>query len=76
MRGTVEGGVTMFLTLIILFGAVAGGIALFGAGGWVRKRKIDESDADDAPPVHTVVENETRDVEFPRNPTTRPEPPE
>jgi len=67
----------MFLTFIILFGAIAGGIAMFGAGGWVRKRKTDESGADDAPrPVYTVVDNETRDVEFPRNPTTRPQPPE
>jgi hypothetical protein len=72
-----EGGITMILTLMIVFGAIAGGIALFGAGGYVERRRLRNMGEHDPPrPVHTVVENETRDVEFPRNPTTNPEPPE
>jgi hypothetical protein len=74
----VEGGVTVILTLIIVFVMIGGGVALFGAGGYVQRRKLKgmAEDDDTSRPAHTVVTNETRDVEFPRNPTTRPEPPE
>ena len=71
-----EGGVTVILTLLIVFGAVVGGVALFGAGGYVQRRKekqIAEGDGSSGRPTHTVVENETRDVEFPRNPETSPQ---
>ncbi len=73
-----EGGVTVILTLIIVFGAIAGGVALFGAGGYVQRRKVKNMAADDDSqrPTHTVVENETRDRQFPRNPSTRPDAPE
>ena len=74
-----EGGITVILTLMIVFGGIVGAVALFGAGGYVQRRKLKEvAEDDDAPqrPAHTVVENETRDVEFPRDPVTRPDPPE
>jgi hypothetical protein len=78
MRHAVEGGVTVILTLMILFGAIAGGVALFGAGGWVRRRKI-EGDLDDAPPPRpqlTGVDNEYPERQIPRNPSDSPQPPE
>ena len=78
MRSVVEGGVTVILTLLILFGAIAGGVALFGAGGYVQRRKEKEmaADEDSSRPSHTVVDNETADVQVPRDPSTRPTPPE
>jgi hypothetical protein len=74
----VEGGVTVILTLFILFGAIAGGVALFGAGGWIRRREIEDTgdEGSDERPVHTVVENETGDVQHPRRPSDPPPPPE
>jgi len=74
----VEGGVTVILTLMIVFGVIVGGVALFGAGGYVQRRKLKKvfQDDDASRPTHTVVTNETRDVEFPRSPTTSPDPPE
>lgn len=71
-----EGGVTVILTLIIVFGMIVGGVALFGAGGYVQRRRLDkmrEKD-DEGRPTHNAVENETRDVEYPRDPATRPQP--
>ena len=78
MRSAVEGGVTVILTLLILFGAVAGGVALFGAGGYVQRRKEKEmaADEDSSRPAHTAVDNETADVQVPRDPSTSPTPPE
>jgi hypothetical protein len=71
----VEGGITVILTLLIIFGGIAGAVALFGAGGYVQRRKLQNMarDDDSSRPKHTVVENETRDVEFPRNPETSPQ---
>ena len=71
-----EGGVTVILTLLIVFGGVAGAVALFGAGGYVQKRKRARmgEEQDEPRPTHTVVQNETRDVEFPRDPATSPQP--
>ena len=67
-----EGGVTVILTLIIVFGGIVGSVALFGAGGYVQNRKLSKMQEGDKPrPTHTVVDNdETRDVEFPRDPAT------
>ena len=78
MRSAVEGGVTVILTLIILFGAIVGGVALFGAGGYVQRRKEKELARDDSTsrPTHTVVDNETADVQTPNSPSTSPAPPE
>lgn len=71
-----EGGVTVILTLMIVFAAIVGGVALFGAGGYVRRRKLENAGEEDAPPpTHTAVDNETRDVEFPRDPSTESQPP-
>ena len=74
-----EGGVTVILTLLILFGLVAGGVALFGAGGYVQRRKEKAMAAEgggSSRPRHTVVDNETADVQTPNSPTTSPAPPE
>ncbi len=66
-----EGGVTVILTLIIVFGAIVGSVALFGAGGYVQRRKLEKmGDGEQSRPTHNVVDNETRDVEFPRDPAT------
>jgi hypothetical protein len=67
----VEGGITVILTLMILFGVVVGAVALFGAGGWLRRELQDEHDEEGRQrPQHTVVDNETGDVPFPRQPST------
>ncbi|HEV2785235.1 MAG TPA: hypothetical protein VGV67_02510 [Solirubrobacteraceae bacterium] len=73
-----EGGVTVILTLLILFGVIAGGVALFGAGGFVQRRKEKEmaDDEGSSRPRHTVVDNETADVQVPNSPSTSPTPPE
>ena len=74
-----EGGATVILTLMIVFGAIVGGVALFGAGGWVRRRKIEGDLDEDAPPPqpqHTVVENEYPERQVPRNPSDPPPPPQ
>ena len=78
MRSAVEGGVTVILTLMILFALVVGGVALFGAGGYVQRRKLKEiaEDDDSSRPKHTIVENETADVQTPHQPSTSPAPPE
>lgn len=71
-----EGGITVILTLVIVFAAIMGAVALFGAGGYVQRRKLQnmaEDDGSSGRPTHTVVENETDDVEFPRDPETRGE---
>jgi len=59
---------------MIVFGAVVGGVALFAAGGWLRRELQDgQGDDDDGRqrPQHTVVDNETVDVVLPRQPSTR-----
>jgi hypothetical protein len=74
----VEGGVTVILTLIIVFAAIVGAVALFGAGGYVQRRKEKEMAESDSSsrPRHTVVDDETDDVQTPRQPSTSPAPPE
>jgi hypothetical protein len=72
----VEGGITVILTLMIVFGAIVAAVALFGAGGYVQRRRLKavaEDDGSPGRPEHTRVENETRDVELPRNPKTSPQ---
>ena len=78
MRSAMEGGITVILTLMILFGAIVGGVALFGAGGYVQRRKEKEMAEDDSSsrPTHTAVDNETADVQTPNDPSTSPTPPE
>ncbi|MEA2149103.1 MAG: hypothetical protein QOD69_933 [Solirubrobacteraceae bacterium] len=36
-----EGGIAVFLTLLILVGAGIGGFLLFGAGGYARHRQVE-----------------------------------
>jgi len=73
-----EGGVTVILTLMILFAVIVGGVALFGAGGYVQRRKLKEmaEDEETSRPTHTVAENETDDVQTPKQPSTSPSPSE
>lgn len=69
-----EGGVTVILTLMIVFAMIVGGVALFGAGGYVQRRRLKQMGEKDQPrPTHTAVDNETRDVEYPRDPATSPQ---
>ena len=79
MRATMEGGVTVILTLLIVFGGLAGAVALFGAGGYVQRRKEKgELGGGGEPerPRHTVVENDSNDVLVSERTTTRTQPPE
>lgn len=74
-----EGGVTVILTLLILVGGIAGAVALFGAGGYVQRRKEKGKlgVADDGPrPQHTVVEDESDDVLVPERTTKDTQGPE
>ena len=73
-----EGGIGIVLTLLIVFGVAVGGVALFGAGGWVRKRELQGEDDEEQPsrPQHTVVEDDGADVQLPRRPPSRTKPPE
>jgi hypothetical protein len=74
-----EGGVTVILTLFIVFGGIAGAVALFGAGGYVQRRKEKGELGGDGPqerPRHTVVEDDSNDVLTPERTTTRTQGPE
>jgi hypothetical protein len=73
-----EGGITVFLTLLILVGVAIGGFMLFGAGGYARKKQKEGEVGDDPDgprPEHRRVEddsNATTNVP----PPTRAQPPE
>jgi hypothetical protein len=74
-----EGGVTVILTLFIVFGGLAGAVALFGAGGYVQRRKEKGelgNDGQQARPEHLVVEDDSNDVLMPERTTTRTQGPE
>jgi hypothetical protein len=74
-----EGGVTVILTLFILVGGIAGAVALFGAGGYVQRRreKGELGEGGEPPrPEHTVVENESNDVLVAERTTTATKAPE
>jgi hypothetical protein len=83
----VEGGISIFLFLLILGGAGVGAVLLFGSGGYLRKKQLDGELGDDgggsgARPTHMRVEDEsdaTQEVPSP-TPTSsgageRPPPP-
>jgi len=74
-----EGGVTVILALFVLVGGIAGAVALFGAGGYVqrRKEKGELGGASDGPrPRHTVVEDDSDDVLVPERTTKDTQGPE
>jgi hypothetical protein len=75
----VEGGVSVILLLIIVVGGIAGLVAVFGAGGYVQRRKEKGKlggSGDEPRPRHTVVEDDSNDVLVTERSTTRTEPPE
>ncbi|HEX8156039.1 MAG TPA: hypothetical protein VF526_01530 [Solirubrobacteraceae bacterium] len=65
-----EGGIAVFLTLIIIVGAVVIGSGLLTTGGFLRKKQLDgelEEDVEDGPrPAHTVVQDEAPVIQDPR----------
>jgi hypothetical protein len=75
-----EGGVAVFLTLLILVGAGIGGFLLFGAGGYARHRQKEGKlggDPDGPRPEHLHVEDDadaTYDIPAPT--ATRAQPPD
>ena len=74
-----EGGVTVILTLFIVFGGIVGAVALFGAGGYVQRKKEKGELGDDGPesrPRHTVVEDDSADVLVPERTTKDTQGPE
>ena len=74
-----EGGVTVILTLILLVGGIAGAVALFGAGGYVQRRKEKGKlggSTDEPRPRHTVVEDDSDDVLVPKRTTKDTQGPE
>lgn len=74
-----EGGVTVILTLFILVGGIAGAVALFGAGGYVQRRREKGelgNDSEGTRPEHTVVEDDSDDVLVPQRTTKDTQGPE
>lgn len=75
-----EGGITVFLTLLILVGAGIGAFLLFGSGGYLRHKQMegDMRDDPDAPrPEHRQVEDDAEaTTNMPPPPPTRAAPPE
>jgi hypothetical protein len=64
-----EGGVAIFLAVLIVIGAGVIGLWLLATGGWLRKRQLDgELDSDDAQsrPTHTVVADEAAVIQDPK----------
>ena len=74
-----EGGVTVILMLFIVVGGIAGAVALFGAGGYVQRRKEKGKlggQGDGSRPEHTVVEDDSNDVLVPKRTTKDTQGPE
>jgi hypothetical protein len=75
-----EGGITMFLTLLILVGLGIGGFLLFGAGGYARHKQMEGElgdDSDGPRPEHRRVEDDSNaTMNVPPPPPTRAQPPE
>jgi hypothetical protein len=74
-----EGGVTVILTLFLLVGGIAGAVALFGAGGYVQRRKEKGElggSSHEERPRHTVVEDDSDDVLVPERTTKDTQGPE
>ncbi len=74
-----EGGVTVILMLFIVVGGIAGAVALFGAGGYVQRRKEKGKlgpPAEEERPRHTVVEDDSADVLTPSRTTKDTQGPE
>ncbi|HEV2058310.1 MAG TPA: hypothetical protein VGR11_03070 [Solirubrobacteraceae bacterium] len=73
-----EGGVTVILTLFIVVGGIAGAVALFGAGGYVqrRKEKGELGGVDGGRPEHTAVEDDSDDALAPQRTTKDTQGPE
>ena len=74
-----EGGITVFLTLLILVGVGIGGFLLFGAGGYARKKQMDGEPGEDPEgprPEHRRVEDDSNATMNVPPPPTRPQPPE
>jgi hypothetical protein len=74
-----EGGVTVILTLIIVFGGMAAAAALFGAGGYVQRRKEKGElggPSEEPRPRHTVVQDDSDDVLVPSRTTKDTQGPE
>jgi hypothetical protein len=82
-----EGGVAVFLTLLILVGAGIGAFLLFGAGGYARHRQVegelghdDEAYRDDQGeprrPEHVRVDDDSKATTDVSPPPTRAAPPE
>ena len=61
-RQPVEGGVSIFLFLLILAGAGIGGFLLFGTGGYLRRKQmrgeLGDDDGDGRRPTHLRVEDD------------------
>ena len=75
-----EGGVTVILMLFIVVGGIAGAVALFGAGGYVQRRKekgeLGGSSGEQERPRHTAVEDDSSDVLVPSRTTKDTQGPE
>ena len=74
-----EGGVTVILTLLLVFGGLAAAVALFGAGGYVQRKKEKGElggQGEQERPEHLAVEDDSNDVLLPERTTTRTKAPE
>lgn len=74
-----EGGVTVILMLLIVFGGLAAAVALFGAGGYVQRRKEKGElggSGEEPRPQHTPVQDDSNDVLVPSRTTKDTQAPE
>jgi hypothetical protein len=63
-----EGGITVFLTLLILVAVGVAGFGMFGTGGRLRKQQLEgELDGEEkaARPEHTILEDDAPVVHKP-----------
>ena len=74
-----EGGATVILMLLIVFGGIAAAVALFGAGGYVQRKKEKGElggQGEQERPLHHAVEDDSADVIVPERTTKNTQGPE
>jgi hypothetical protein len=69
IRASIEGGVVIFLAVLIVIGVGGVGLWLLATGGWLRKQQLDGELHEEGPrsrPAHTAVADEAPVIQDPK----------